>query len=56
MSERGRYVDATWAPWWRAQAQATVAVLRQLYPDDEAKIAKLEAREMRFADKLEERT
>ena len=46
-------VDETWAPWWRAQAQATVAVLRKLYPEQEDRIARYEGKEMRFAGWLE---
>jgi hypothetical protein len=46
-------VDASWAPWWRAQADATVAVLRILHPDDEERIAKWLAREQAVADKME---
>ena len=47
-------VNATWAPWWRAQAHATDEVLDKLYPDD-PKVAKLLAKDMAFADQLEAR-
>lgn len=50
---RGRLVDATWAPWWRAQARAThhVAMLRD---PSERGVAWLE-RELAFAERLEAR-
>ncbi len=50
---RGPSVDETWAPWWRAQAAATVFVLRKAYPDYESRIDRIEQREKAFADKLE---
>jgi hypothetical protein len=50
---RGKAVDATWAPWWRAQARAIhhVAMLRAPSP----KGALYLARELAFADKLDAR-
>lgn len=27
VNQRGRYIDASWAPWWRAQAHAIASVL-----------------------------
>ena len=53
VKKRGWYVDASWAPWWRAQAEATVAVLRKVRPSDEAQIARWLAHEMDVADKME---
>jgi hypothetical protein len=55
VKQRGEYVDATWAPWWRAQAEATRVVLEQLYPDD-PKVDRLHAREIAFAVTLEGKT
>lgn len=43
--------DATWAPWWRAQARATHAVLKVRRPDDE-NVERYLARELEFADTL----
>lgn len=48
---RGECVDQTWAPWWRAQAAATRAVLDQLYPDDPRTACWYE-RELQFAETL----
>ncbi len=50
---RGKLVDATWAPWWRAQSRAIhhVAMLREPSPKGAAYLA----RELAFADKLEGR-
>lgn len=52
---RGSSVDKTWAPWWRAQAAATVHVLRRLYkvPRDMQRIDKIEQREAKFVAQLE---
>lgn len=52
---RGRNVDKTWAPWWRAQAEAEAALLRKLVPQDEARIAFRLAKAHRFADEIEGR-
>ena len=51
---RGRFVDATWAPWWRAQARAIahVAFLRE--PNVEKRDAYL-AHALEFADSLKTR-
>lgn len=52
---RAGSVNHTWAPWWRAQARAIHAVVTQNNPGRrEAQYAYL-AREMSFAEKLEER-
>ena len=54
---RGPRVNASWAPWWRAQAEATAAVGRQRDADSPKDLAALErwlGREMKFADRLEE--
>ena len=50
---RGKFVDKTWAAWWRAQAAATVFVLRQTHPEYETRIDKIEKNAKKFADKLE---
>jgi hypothetical protein len=51
---RGARVDATWAPWWRAQAQAIAHVAHLREPNEERRDAYL-ARAMAFADSLEAR-
>lgn len=51
--QRNRSCDASWAPWWRAQATAVDEVLRQLHPNEDERREKLLAREMKFADSLE---
>ena len=51
---RGPDVDATWAPWWRAQAEVIAHVAFLSHPNVEKRDAYL-AREMGFADQLEER-
>jgi len=54
LKTRGARVDETWAPWWRAQAEATRTVMQKVYP---AKIDLVEAhhaRAIRFAVTLEE--
>lgn len=50
---RGRACDASWAPWWRAQARAIhhVAMLKAPSP----KGALWLKRELAFADRLETR-
>jgi hypothetical protein len=64
---RGKYVDATWAPRWRAQAKALAAIYRQelgartdLTPEDlageRAWIDRKLAEELKFANELEEKT
>lgn len=47
---RGRAVDATWAPWWRAAHRAIAAVAR--YEDRYGAADVLLARELAFADRL----
>jgi hypothetical protein len=47
-------INATWAPWWRAQARAVDAVARQSLQAGERLDAEL-ARQLAFADKLEAR-
>ena len=51
---RGPSVDASWAPWWRAQAKA-IAHVAMLKAPNEAKRDAYLAREMAFADTLEAR-
>lgn len=51
---RGPNCDASWAPWWRAQAKAIHAVAMKKEPDD-AKGAKWLAHELAVAEKLEGR-
>jgi len=49
---RGPDADATWAPWWRAQAKAIAHVAFLVDPRPEKRDAYL-ARELGFADTLE---
>jgi len=49
---RGKMIDASWAPWWRAQARAIAHVAFLAHPD-EAKRDRFLAREMDTADRLE---
>lgn len=49
---RGPDVDATWAPWWRAQAKAIAYVAFLVSPDEQKRDSYL-AREMRIADEME---
>jgi hypothetical protein len=49
---RGPEADASWAPWWRAQARAIAHVAFISHPDVEKRDRYL-ARELRFADQLE---
>lgn len=51
---RGRLVDKTWAPWWRAQARAIAHVAFLACPD-EARRDRYLAREMATADAMEAR-
>jgi len=51
---RGRDCDASWAPWWRAQARAIAHVAFLTHPDEAKRDAYL-ARELGFADELEGR-
>lgn len=62
VKQRDKTVNKTWAAWWRAQAQATVAVLRKAQRDepgvvwfagDDEAIKRWETREMAFAETLE---
>jgi len=52
---RDRTVNETWAPWWRAQALATVAAGKKAYPGTDVQAEKWLAKEMAFADTLESR-
>jgi len=52
---RGRTVDASCAPWWRAQARAIAHVAHLKEPNVERRDAYL-ARAMTFADQLEARS
>ena len=45
-------IDATWAPWWRAQAEAIAAVARAEGAREDA-VARYLAREHAFANRLE---
>ena len=51
---RGTHVDATWAPWWRAQALAIAHVAMLMKPNEARRDAYLK-RELSFADTLEAR-
>ncbi len=48
---RGEHVDASWAPWWRAQGRAIAAVLRAR--GDKIAAEKYLARELVFAERLD---
>jgi hypothetical protein len=50
---RGKAIDESWAPWWRAQAQAIDAAARVTYPDEIPRLDRILAREMAFADTLD---
>ena len=50
----GRSIDASWAPWWRAQAQAIAHVAFLKEPNVESRDAYL-SHALEFADKLEAR-
>jgi hypothetical protein len=52
VGKRGRCVDASWAPWWRAAHTAIAEVARAEGRDPE-RLARWLAKEMRFADELE---
>lgn len=47
-----RAIDASWAPWWRAQAKAVAHVAFLRSPNEEKRDRYL-ARELAFADALE---
>jgi len=49
---RGRLIDETWAPWWRAAHRAIVEVGMKC-GIDQARLDKYLEREMDFADSLE---
>ena len=58
VGKRGKCVDASWAPWWRAQAKAIDAVLRREHAEKPEVISycdKLIAKELAFANTLESR-
>lgn len=48
---RGAHVDASWAPWWRAQGRAIAAVLRA--KGDTIAAEKHLTRELVFAERLD---
>ena len=52
---RGPSADATWAPWWRAQARAIAHVAFLVSPNDAKRDAYL-ARAMATADRMEDRS
>ena len=52
---RGPTCDASWAPWWRAQARAIAHVAHLREPNEVRRDAYL-AKEMAFADLLESRS
>lgn len=54
VKQRGSYIDATWAPWWRAQALAIESVGRQL--NDEPALDRWLERQLETAEKLEKMT
>lgn len=51
---RGKLIDSSWAPWWRAQAKAIAHVAFLVEPNVEARDRYL-AHAMKFADQLEAR-
>jgi hypothetical protein len=51
---RGKSIDKTWAPWWRAQAMAIAHVAHLREPNEARRDAYLK-RALAFADKLEKR-
>ena len=51
---RGSHVDASWAPWWRAQARAIAHVAHLREPNEARRDAYL-AKDLGFADTLESR-
>jgi hypothetical protein len=53
VGDRGSAIDASWAPWWRAQAQATAAVLRAIGKCDDEALESWLAKEMAVADAME---
>ena len=48
-------VDSTWAPWWRAQARAIDEVLKIVHPNAVEQRAKVLARDLEFANRLDSR-
>jgi hypothetical protein len=46
---RGKFIDKTWAPWWRAQARA----IAHVYEAEGGNPAKFLERELQFAATLE---
>jgi hypothetical protein len=52
---RGPNCDATWAPWWRAQATAIHHVALLSSPESAERGARWLARELALADTLEQR-
>lgn len=54
VGKRGKLIDATWAPWWRAQTRAIHAIMKAEGRDPE-KLAQWFDREMETARKLEVR-
>ncbi len=52
VGKRGKLIDASWAPWWRAQAKAIHAIM-QAEGRDAEKLAKWFAHEMKVADQME---
>lgn len=53
VGKRGRVVDATWAPWWRASHQAIAAVAQDEGHGGE-RLDRWLAHALEFADRLEE--
>ena len=50
---RGRCVDASWAPWWRAAHRAIAQAMRVAYPTEPEHVEKWLAKALAFADTLE---
>jgi hypothetical protein len=55
VGKRGKLIDATWAPWWRAQARAIHAIM-QAEKRDPVGLEKWLAHELKVADQMEARS
>jgi hypothetical protein len=55
VGKRGKLIDASWAPWWRAQTKAIHAVMQAEKRDPE-RLAKWLEHELKIADLMEARS
>lgn len=54
--QRGERIDATWAPWWKAQATAKAQVLRKIHGDEDREWIDNQLRAaLQVAERLEKR-